>query len=218
MNWKWLRLAPWLDTRARFVAGLPVNARLLDLGCADGHTLRHFLELRPDLQIYAVDLVEHPDVRGLNCQFHRADLERDALPWPDSHMEAVTCMHLLEHLREPGFMLDEVRRVLKPGARAYFELPRPKTLIMDSPRGTAASSFTLNFYDDPGHVRFVSTGRLAHWLEQRGLRVLQSGVSRNWLFALAYPVLWLGGRHRRRFVAYAHWVGWSAYLVAEKCR
>ena len=94
MNWAYLRRFPWLDTRARFVARTPQGGALLDLGSSDGETLRHFAELRPDLRLFASDVAGQPDQYPPGCQFHRADLERDRLPWEDQSMDAITCMHL----------------------------------------------------------------------------------------------------------------------------
>src|SRR5579872_3242401 len=98
MNWTWLRHAPWLDTRAGFVARAPRSGTLLDLGSSDGETLRHIAELRPDLRLHAVDLAGSPENYPAACKFHRANLELDRLPWPDASIAAITCMHLVEHL------------------------------------------------------------------------------------------------------------------------
>jgi len=46
--------------------------------------------------------------------------------------------------------------------------------------------------------------------------VLASGISRNWLFAAAYPVFVFLPPSRKKFTARIHWLGWSAYLIA--CR
>lgn len=218
MNWARLRKFPWLDTRARFVAGVPPGGRLLDLGASDGETLRHFAELRPDLRWFAVDLAGDPERYPRGCQFQRADLERDPLPWPDASMDALTCMHLVEHLADLRPLLRESARLLKPGGRIYFETPRPKTLALDSPAGRAAGTFTLNFFDDSTHVRMVSIGALAAAVRAAGLGVLDSGVSRNWLFAATYPLLAFGPASRRKFTARVHWLGWSAFLVAWRPR
>ena len=73
MDWRHLRAAPWLDTRARFVSRVPPKGTLLDLGSSDGGTLRHFAELRPDLRFLAVDIAGTPENHPAGCQFHRAD-------------------------------------------------------------------------------------------------------------------------------------------------
>ena len=216
MRWHCLRLFPWLDTRARFVAATPPHATLLDLGSSDGETLGHFAELRSDLRLFASDAAGQPERYPAGCQFHRADFERDRLPWADGSMDAITCLHLIEHLNDGSLLLREAARLLTPGGRIYFETPHPKSLTLSSPRGAAAGTFTLNFYDDATHVRPVPVGLLAQWVRDAGLRVTGSGISRNWLFAAAYPFYALLPASRQKFTARVHWLGWSAWLAAAR--
>jgi len=195
---------------------VPHGGALLDLGSSDGETLNHIAELRPDLRLFASDAAGAPEKYPLGCQFHRANLERDTLPWPDNSMDAITCMHLIEHLTDLGQLLGEVARLLKPCGRVYFETPHPKSAVLSSPAGRAAGTFTLNFYDDPTHVRPVSLGRLARLLRQVGLEIEKTGRSRNWLFAAAYPVFMFLPPSRKKYTARVHWLGWSVYLTAQK--
>lgn len=216
MNWAYLRPAPWLDKRAQFVASAPHGGALLDLGSSDGETLGHIAELRPDLRLFAADRMGVPEKYPTGCQFQRADLECDQLAWTEATMDSITCMHLLEHLQDIGMLLRETARLLKPSGRVYFETPHPKTLGLSSPSGVGAGTFTLNFYDDQTHVRPVSIGALAERVRQVGLNVMDSGTSRNWLFAAAYPFFLFRGPCRKKYTARAHWVGWSAYLIAAR--
>ena len=216
MNWRYLRRAPWLDTRARFVAGTPRAGALLDLGSSDGETLRHMAELRPDLRFFAADKMGTPEKYPAGCQFARADFEREKLPWPDGSMNAITCMHLVEHLQTLDLLMREIARLLAPGGRVCFETPHPKSLSLPSPTGKAAGTFTLNFFDDPTHVKVVTTDELANAARREGLEVLDSGISRNWLFAAAHPLFRFLPPSRKRFTAYIHWLGWSAYLIARR--
>jgi O-antigen chain-terminating methyltransferase len=216
MNWRHLQIAPWLDTRARFVSRTPRGGALLDIGASDGETLGHFSELRPDLQFYATDIEGRPENYPKGTQFHRGDIQTDPLPWAGAQIHAATCMHLIEHLRELDNLSREVLRVLKPGGLIYFETPHPKTVLYDSPPNGAAASFTLNFFDDITHTRPVRMGGLAKHLSDRGFVVLKTGVSRNWLFALSYALYFWRPSSRKKFTAKIHWQGWSAYLIARK--
>ncbi len=76
-------------------------------------------------------------------------------------MDAITCMHLVEHLRDPSLLVAEIARLLKPGGRVYFETPHPKTLTLPSLRDAPGGGFTMNFHDDPTHFRLVSVNELA---------------------------------------------------------
>ena len=120
MNWAYLRPFPWLDTRARFVAGAPRGGALLDLGTSDGETLGHIAELRPDLKLFAADIAGKPERYPTGCQFHKADLEHDKLPWGDGTVDAITCMHLVEHLNDLTMIFRETARLLKPGGRLLY--------------------------------------------------------------------------------------------------
>ena len=216
MNWAYVRHFPWLDTRARFVAAAPRSGTLLDLGASDGETLGHIAELRPDLRLFAADKDGQPEKYPAGCHFQRADFECEKLPWPDAAMDSITCMHLIEHLNDLSLLLAETARLLKPGGRVYFETPHPKSLALSSPPGVAAGTFTLNFFDDPTHVRPVAAGALAQRVRSAGLEVIASGTSRNWLFAAAWPVLALFPSSRKKFTARVHWIGWSAYLIGRR--
>jgi len=215
MNWLWLRPIPGLDTRARFVAQAPRAATLLDLGASDGETLGHLAELRPDLKLFAADKFGQPEKYPARCEFCRADFESDKLSWPDASMDAITCMHLVEHLRDAGPLLREIARLLKPGGRAYFETPHPKSLTLPSLRNSAVS-FTMNFYDDPTHTQIVPVESLAREAQMAGLQVERSGVSRNWLFAATHPLFALLPPSRKKYTAHVHWLGWSACLIVRK--
>lgn len=215
MNWKYLRPAPWLDTRARFVASIARNGCLLDVGSSDGATLNHMAELRPDLRLFATDIEGHPERYPAGCEFHRGDLQTTRLPWADASFNAITCMHLVEHLEDFEPLIREVGRLLKPGGAIYFETPHPKTLTLASPE-EGAGEFTLNFYDDGTHVRLVTTEMLGRACHAAGLEVARAGTSRNLLFAAAHLGFALMPPSRKKHTAFIHWIGWSAYLIARK--
>jgi SAM-dependent methyltransferase len=216
MNWSRLRRIPWIDTRARFVAGVRPGGALLDLGSSDGETLGHIAELRPDLRLFAVDLDGSPDRYPAGAEFQQANLETDRLRWPDASMDAITCMHLVEHLHEIDWLVAECARLLKPGAQIYIETPHPKSLSLPSLKGAAVGSFTMNFYDDPTHVRVVDIETLTAAVRRAGLAVLGSGTSRNYLFASAYPIFFFLPDSRQKFTSRIHWLGWSSYLIAAQ--
>lgn len=215
MNWLYLRPFPALDTRAGFVAQAPHGATLLDLGASDGETLGHIAELRPDLRLRAADKFGQPEKYPAGTDFCRADFESEPLRWPAASVDVITCMHLVEHLRDLTPLLREVARLLKPGGRIYFETPHPKSLTLPSLRESPVP-FTMNFHDDPTHVTIVGMDTLAQQTAAAGLRVEQTGTSRNWLFAAAHLLFALLPPSRKKHTARVHWIGWSAYLIAAK--
>jgi SAM-dependent methyltransferase len=216
MNWKHLRRFPWLDTRARFVSRIPRTGSLLDIGSADGETLAHFAELRPDIKLFSSDLAGSPEKYPTGCQFHRGDIQKDRLPWASASMDGITCIHLVEHLSSLEFFFDEAARLLKNDGRIFIETPHPKTVAIQSISGSWAGNFPMSFYDDLTHTKPVATGVLAHYARRAGLQIVASGTSRNLIFAASYPFYFFAPPSRKKYTAKLHWLGWSAYLIAER--
>ena len=217
MRWDRFRHIPWVDTRAKFVAAIPKNGSLLDLGSSDGGTLNHFAELRPDLSLASSDIAGNPSAYPRGTDFKQANFDTDRLPWADASFDAITCMHVVEHLVKPSHLIGECARLLKPGGRVYIETPHPKTVNMKSPVGAGTEHVTVNFFDDSTHVRPVPVTELSTDAMSAGLSIVSSGASRNLLFASFFPFLFLlRPRSRVRYVAQIHFVGWSAFIVARR--
>ena len=217
MRWDRFRHIPWVDTRAKFVASIPKNGSLLDLGSSDGGTLNHFAELRPDLSLASSDIAGNPTAYPRGTDFRKANFDTDTLPWTERTFDAITCMHVVEHLVDPSHIISECARLLKPGGRVYIETPHPKTVNMKSPVGAGTEHVTVNFFDDSTHLRPVPAAELMRDAESSGLRVVESGASRNLLFAASFPFLFLlRPRSRARYVAQIHFVGWSAFIIGAR--
>jgi hypothetical protein len=54
VSWKHLKNLEWLERRALFLSKTPKGDRHLEAGCSTCLPLRHFMELRPDIQFSAL--------------------------------------------------------------------------------------------------------------------------------------------------------------------
>jgi SAM-dependent methyltransferase len=112
------------QTTADYEASLSgaANARVkLNLGSSDA-TLRGFIN---------VDIVPGPGIEV-------ADLTK-TWPWPESSVDYVRASHIIEHLPDKIFTMNELWRVLKPCGRADIAVP-----TTDGPGA----------FQDPTHVSF----------------------------------------------------------------
>src|SRR5439155_807663 len=67
-----------------------------------------------------------PGSTAARVRIVRADAE--SLPFRDESFDAVVATEVLEHLDEPGRMLSEARRVLRPGGQFFMTTPNAQAL------------------------------------------------------------------------------------------
>jgi SAM-dependent methyltransferase len=95
---------------------------ILDAGCGNGRYTRHLLRhADKHALITAFDLSQRMlkrarrRLKSPRVSFAAADLTR--LPYPDAYFDAVICGWVLEHLPDPRPGLEELARVMRPGAK-----------------------------------------------------------------------------------------------------
>ena len=104
--------------------------RLLDVGCGNGYFM--FMSKDKFKECYGVDVsslrIERAKERskkrrsGNNLHFHKCDVD-EGLPFANSFFDAVSCIAVLEHVFNPPNVVDEIRRVLKPGGIFIVQVP-----------------------------------------------------------------------------------------------
>jgi len=68
--------------------------------------------------VIGIDKIEPERVPSYLDQFVRADLIR--LPLPENYFDVILAEWVLEHLQKPKSVLEEFKRILKPGGRVIF--------------------------------------------------------------------------------------------------
>ncbi|MGA9756330.1 MAG: class I SAM-dependent methyltransferase [Desulfobaccales bacterium] len=118
---------------ADLAGGLPRGTRLLDVGTGPGYLLGYLARTRPDLNLwgldYAYDMIRRarPRQRGLAPQARPRWVVADAcrLPFPDGVFGQVISTFSFHIWPCPVAGLQELRRILQPGGRAWiYELRR----------------------------------------------------------------------------------------------
>jgi SAM-dependent methyltransferase len=100
--------------------------RVLEVGCGAGVDLARFarggaLVSGVDLAASAIELARaNFEQQGLRGDFQVADGER--LPFPDDSFDLVYAHGVVQYTADPKRLVDECRRVLKPGGDAIFQV------------------------------------------------------------------------------------------------
>lgn len=104
------------------------NDRLLDVACGLGHLLRAAADCTAHLHGIDISNVAVSQARHEvpNASIVVANAEQ--LPYPDGTFDVVTCLGSLERMIDTGRVLDEIRRVARPGARFCFLVRNSNTV------------------------------------------------------------------------------------------
>jgi SAM-dependent methyltransferase len=100
--------------------------RVLEVGCGAGVDLARFAKggaevVGVDLAASAIDLARaNFEQQGLHGEFRVADGE--ALPFPENSFDLVYAHGVVQYTTNPQRLVDECRRVLKPGGEAVFQV------------------------------------------------------------------------------------------------
>ncbi|RMF53179.1 MAG: class I SAM-dependent methyltransferase, partial [Bacteroidetes bacterium] len=147
--------------------------RILDVGCGNHSPTivkLHFpyshytgLDKDPDYNLDAQD-------RARMDRFIQMDLLSpvwEALD-PEGY-DVILFRHVIEHIPNGEEVLAGLWRFLRPGGYIYVETPSERSLSLPSMPGT------LNFFDDPTHVRIYTLPELCNLFLQLGGRVRGAG-------------------------------------------
>jgi 2-polyprenyl-3-methyl-5-hydroxy-6-metoxy-1,4-benzoquinol methylase len=115
-----------LGKRVMYLSYIP-GGRLLDVGCGNGH----FLALMRQLGWETTGLEVDREAATVARRTFGLDVLCSSLAdakFPTDHFDAITLRHVIEHLPDPAFCLNECRRILKPMGRLSVITPNVASL------------------------------------------------------------------------------------------
>ena len=170
-----LRAAPQMREYAEIVARIAADAPglILDWGCGLGQITSLLAGAGLAVESFDYGGPQAPDAEVALEVYPRysAYVSSDpvALPYEDGRYGAVLSCGVLEHVKDPGASLDEIRRVLAPGGTLYcYKLPNRFSYLEWIARRTN------RFYHGVGEFDLLYTARSARELfERHGFEVLE---------------------------------------------
>jgi 2-polyprenyl-3-methyl-5-hydroxy-6-metoxy-1,4-benzoquinol methylase len=128
----------------RWIAERVTGLDVVDMACGEGYGAdvlaggaRSVVGVDANPEAHAHAAARYPRA---NLRFARDLVERFA---PEDRCDAVSFLQTIEHLEDPGAVLDHFRSILRPGGVAYISTPNVLTL---APKGAERSG-------NPWHVR-----------------------------------------------------------------
>ncbi len=191
--------------------------RLLDIG-AGNHSATKTKNIFPLCEYHGVDLEKdynngEEDFK-LMTAFYEMDLTKlNFSNVPDNYFDGIWMVHVIEHLYNGDEVIRGLLPKLRRGGYMYVEYPGIKSTKLPSMYGT------LNFKDDPTHVRLYTVKELTGLFETNNCKILKSGTRRNSWFMLAMPFRIIGSLIKgKKLQANIFWdiLGFAEYLWIKK--
>jgi demethylmenaquinone methyltransferase / 2-methoxy-6-polyprenyl-1,4-benzoquinol methylase len=135
--WSFGQDARWRRTMVANLSAIP-GARVLDVAAGTGLVSRE-LAARKLVNVVSLDANEPMlraglpanDAAGLGARITPILARAEALPFPDASFDAVTFTYLLRYVDDPGAVLAELVRVLRPGGSlASLEFHEPDAPLL----------------------------------------------------------------------------------------
>jgi hypothetical protein len=141
----------------------------------------------PNCEYYGLDMDKtysntNDDFKVMK-DFYEVDLTKlDYSIVPNEYFDGIVMAHVIEHLYNGDEVLPLLIKKLKQGGYFYIEYPGIKSTRLPSMYGT------LNFKDDPTHVRVYSVKEVGDIFKNNHCEILKSGIRRNWFYIVFMPV------------------------------
>lgn len=190
---------------------------LLDVG-AGSHSATKTKAVFPQCNYFGIDITRSyendADDFAAMTGFYEMDLTLlrfDEIP--NNHFDMIIMSHIIEHLYNGDKVIAGLLPKLKKGGYIYIEYPGERSTRLPSMRRT------LNFYDDPSHVRIYSVKEIKEIVKDHGCEVLKSGIRRYWPYILLLPVTLITETLKYRFVpggVFWDLMGFAEYVFARR--
>jgi len=192
---------------------------MLDVGIANG-SVGLAKQWFPKCEYYGLDITDEyltEQDKSAIREFFLADLETDDLArLPDAFFDVIVMSHVVEHLKNSLTVVGKLAHKLAPGGYFYLEFPSVRSLNLPEAR------HTLNFSDDPTHIRIYDVREIANTLMDNGLRIVRGGRRREWsrifLSVLSLPLQLLIYLREGRLYGIGLWdlMGFADFVYARR--
>lgn len=167
-----------------FFKTLPLGSLALDVGGGSGGLVfwkEYGTPKRSDLKLYGIS-----DKKGeyfdLYEDYQIGNIDEVNFKWQEEIFDAAIISHVIEHLKNPKNLLDNLNRVLKQRSFIYVEYPSKHTYYLplkDDFGKLGIKPVITNFYEDKTHVKTYDINELYNLFQLYNFELISYGTIFN---------------------------------------
>ncbi len=166
------------------------DLQVLDVGCGDG-VYEKLLDndILQKNTFFGLDIsdLQREKSRSVFKEVKGIDFEKDDIPYEEGRFDYVICSEVVEHLFYPEKILNEIKRVLKPGGILVFTTPNLASLQIRLAMMFWGTSPCLDYRENKQHIRFYTKKTILGMM--KGLQFVQQiGINSLVFERFMFPV------------------------------
>ncbi len=153
---------------------------ILDIGCSPCFFMAFLKKIGYNIEGIDANPEKDKIVKGEKLKINKVNIEKEALPFEENTFDKILFLDVFEHLyTNPLFVMDEIKRVLKPNGYLIFTTPNGYSLkrIFKFIGGIGWGEdiykqfLKLKIIGYPGHIREYSAYELKKFLKKNNLEI-----------------------------------------------
>ncbi len=148
--------------------------RVLEIGCGMGANLAHIRYRFPGTEVYGIELMQQVARFGTDmADIIVGDIETMRIPYEHHYFDAVIMGDVLEHLRNPGEVLVEMKKYLKPGGRLVAGIPNFMNISVVVPLLRGRFMYQEQGLLDRTHIHFFTKQEIFDMFSSCGYKIIR---------------------------------------------
>ncbi|MDW2799915.1 methyltransferase domain-containing protein [Clostridium boliviensis] len=155
--------------------------RVLDVGCACGASLLAIKKKYPSSEPHGIELDEGAwNISSMLFPVTQGNVEEN-LDYEEGYFDYIIFGDVLEHLHQPGAVLENMKRYLKPGGAILASIPNIMHISVVSNLLNGYFTYEESGILDKTHLRFFTKNEITRMFSQAGYQLEDIGVTRIYI-------------------------------------
>lgn len=160
---------------------------ILDVGCWEGYLGKTLKDKGNTVHGIEISGQAAEKAKKVLDQIVVGNIEDDLFPWPGEKYDVIICADILEHLFDPGRVLEKIKQLLKPEGRIIISLPNIANYWIRKELLLGRFEYMNGGLLDRGHIRHFTYDTALALFKKSGFELVRATAKIELPAILNYP-------------------------------